>query len=502
MEEIDNAHLQINQESDSLVAVETRFNSGSLRKTVAIIATGTSIIAVMPVPYLVLRSVFYLATRQTDFTFQEMMDEGKVTFWIFGPTAALLATIAIAPFNMVNAYNTVMNIKLTSEAMRCGSLLRMISGIFLTFTGAVNAYNVNYAINDIWRNHQTTKMVLRYPCVSIGLLFAGISDARVFLLYVAKDTATDYRYLRRSARNSFLKLQRHATFFAASSVNPLLETKTRQALLNEIAEKFDDLKMILLLGLNDTEITQLKQLYEDQHWITDFHSTQFESYVALLQRGFPIWRFLGSDVIGSLTSGLMAYYGNQNTYEYTYKAVSELLSYCCLQSTNWLLRFVGGSIGAISFITGFCISFFLIRDLFFRDVFKATTGPELLARIPLLLISLIPAFSFGLLNVILTVLNENLSPVNKVLVSCAAILGATVVTRFGIEGGISQLRGSPNIRRELADITNKLIDHFYTLPIEELNEINTHLTEICDRRSLQLTDVIDESPTIGYSPHQ
>jgi hypothetical protein len=63
MEEIDNAPLQINQESDSLVSVETRRNSGSLQKTVAIIATGASIIAVMPVPYLVLRSVFYLATQ-------------------------------------------------------------------------------------------------------------------------------------------------------------------------------------------------------------------------------------------------------------------------------------------------------------------------------------------------------------------------------------------------------------------------------------------------------
>jgi hypothetical protein len=502
MEENDSAPLQIKQESDLLVAVEASPHPGSLRKTVAMIATGTSVIAVMPVPYLVMRSVFYLATRQTDFTFQEMMDHGKVVFWIFGPTTALLATIAIAPFNMVNAYNTVINIKLTSEAMRCASLLQMISGIFLTFTGAVNAYNVNYAINDILRHHQTTKMALRYPCVSIGLLFAGISDARVFLLYVAKDTATDYRYLTRGTRHCYRKLQHHATFFASSNINSLVATKSRQIILNEIAEKLDDLKMILLLGLNDSEITQLKQLYENQQWITDFHSTQYESFTALLQRGFPLWRFLGSEVIGSLISGLMAYYGNQNTYEYTYKAVSELLSYCCLQSTNWLLRFVGGSIGAISFFTGFCISFFLIRDLFFRDVFKATTGPELLARIPLLLISLIPAFSFGLLNVILTVLNENLSPLNKTLVSCAAILGATVVTRFGIEGGISQLQGSPNIRRELADITNKLMKQFYLLPTEELDEINTHLTEISQRHSLQLADINDESATISYNPHQ
>ncbi|MGK2864920.1 MAG: hypothetical protein ACSLE0_23510, partial [Chitinophagaceae bacterium] len=101
MDEPERNDLTIDHTAVNLLNEQHSRNCISFKKSVALVATGASVIAVLPVPYLVARSVFYLITRQSEFTFQEMVQQGNVTFWIFGPMAALMATIAIAPFNMV-----------------------------------------------------------------------------------------------------------------------------------------------------------------------------------------------------------------------------------------------------------------------------------------------------------------------------------------------------------------------------------------------------------------
>jgi hypothetical protein len=460
-----------------LIMVEQNNQAGTLKKSFAIAATATSVIAVMPVPYLVLRSVFYLVTRNSQFTFKEMIITNRVVFWVFGPASAILATVAIAPFNMVNAYNTVINIQFTREGMHGRTFLKMLSGFFLTFTGAVNAYNINYALNDILQNHNTTKKILSIPCVSVGFLFAGISDARVFLIYSVKEIPQDYRYVKRGLKTSANQIMT-CSFFKTQPVIHTTEKLTRRELLDQLRSKLDDLRIIILLSLTDIEINQFKHLPDASQWVNDRNSAEFKQYIQIFNKRFPWGRFLGSEVLGSTLSGLFGYYGNKNTYEYTYKALSDFLVYCGLSSENYFLLFSGYASAIISYITGFLVSFFLIRDLFFRDLFKITSLDEFKQRLPKLLISLIPALSFGLLNVILTALNDSLSPINKIIVSCAAVIGATVVTRYGIEGGIDQLRNSPNIRRELANITDKLMNSFIFLNYEELREINTQFSKI------------------------
>lgn len=451
---------------------------GKLKKGLAVTAAGTSVIAVAAVPYLVLRSVFFLTTKKENFTFEEMIHTNETVFWIFGPMTALLATVAIAPFNMYNAYDTVVQIRPTSQGLRCSNFMRMISAFFLTFTGSVNGYNTYHALNDVVQN-PTVKQVLQYPLVTISVIFAGVSDARVFLVYLSRDIPTDWRYLSRGVKQlANLAKQNISLFRNSSRGRDRLMELTKKNLLNAIRNTLDDLRMKILLQLSDTDISRLKYLCEDRQWIAEQSSVEFQKYMTIAAVKFPLARFIGSEVFGSTISGLLAYYGNQNTYAYTALAVNSFLEYCFATNENSFLNFISGSISVISYFTGFFVSFFLIRDLFFRDIFKTTTKEDLKNRLPQLIIPLIPAFSFGLLNVILTALNENLSPVDKVLVALAAIMGATVVTRYGIEGGIEQIRGRPNVRRELAGITDTLMERFVSLPYEELVEVNKRFNQI------------------------
>lgn len=479
---------------------------GKLQQGLAVTAAGISIIAVFAVPFLVMRSVFFLATRAENFTFEEMVNDNEVVFWIFGPSTALLATIAIAPFNMYNAYKTVINIQLTKKAFKYPALLRMLSGIFLTFSGAVNGYNTNFTIDDIWPRDSLAKSVLKYPIVSIGVLFAGVSDARVFLDYLIKDLTKDWRYLKRGSRIAYDIAKKRLPFFHNYQKIPLPHKITRKDLLQQIRVNLDDLRTIILLALTDTEINQLKELHEDRSWMHDINSPDAQRYLQLFSKQFPMGRFFGSEIFGSTISGLWAYYGNKNTYEYTFKAVSSFLIYCGLRAENLFLLFTSSITSVMAYITGFFVSFFLIRDLFFRDIFKATTWAEFKQRLPKLLIPLIPALSFGLLNVILSVLNNSLSPLEKVIVSCSAIIGATVVTRYGIEGGIEQIRNRPNVRRELANITDELMIQFSSLGFEELQQINdkiaqikNSLNEMAKRDNVEYLQIENKNDVIGLN---
>ena len=55
----------------------------------AIVFSGLSVIAVLPVPYLTLRSISFLVTQQSDLTFNQMMHSDNSWFWFFGPLTAV-----------------------------------------------------------------------------------------------------------------------------------------------------------------------------------------------------------------------------------------------------------------------------------------------------------------------------------------------------------------------------------------------------------------------------
>lgn len=487
------------EERNALLSISRPAHHSTLKKSLSIAATGTSVIAVLPVPYLVLRSVFFLAMKKTEFTFQEMITTDNAIFWIFGPATALMATIAISPFNMYNAYNTVINIQINKDSLSKSKIAKFVAGFFLTFTGAVNGYNIQYALHDIFKQAPLAATVLQYPFVSIGVVFAGISDARVFLEYALKEIPRDYRYLKRSGKKALETFRNKFNFFNYDSIdNPL----TKDEILSKIRYHLDDLVQIIMFLLPPDEVNALKPALD---------SDDSQSLLSQASRPFPLWRFIGSEVIGSICSGALAYFGNQNTYEYTYLGMTNFLSYLFSNSENLFFRIIASSTSAIAFFAGFSISFFLIRDLFFRDIFKMTSLDELKERLPKLLIPLIPAFSFGLLNIILTVLNENLSPLNKVLVSCAAIVGATVVTRYGIEGGLAQIQGQINTRRELARFTDSLMEKFSLLEKNELEDILAQFEQlkkplalITDDKPLEDDSILltHDPISINYNPHQ
>lgn len=369
---------------------------------------------------------------------------------------------------MYNAYSAVQEVYINQKAL---FFLYLLPKIFLIFTGAVNGYIMNLAICDIFHQPSEKRLALQYFIVSTTVLFSGINDARVLLQYIARDMMRDLRYLKRGLNALICKKY--------GPYQLMGEGVTRNDMLRQLKNDFDDLNIILTLILSDTEIEGYKHLILKQDWIERTRSTEFNFYLRIMSKPFPMCRFIGSDVGGSVISVILAYFGNHNTYEYTRKALSSLISYWfAVSNKNLFSNIISNLAAVIASVTGSMVSFFLIRDLFFRDVFKVVSRADLKKRFPLLLLSFVPALSFGLLNIIVTVMNKSLSSFEKIIVSCSGVISATVVTRYGIEGGIEQLRNKPRFRQELLKINYKISDFFDSLPEYQLKQMSDRINVI------------------------
>lgn len=461
--ELDNQPLiQRNLAGQSSAASLAIMLSKLLKKMLAVSGSGVAVVAVLPVPYLVARSAYYLVTKQEHFTFAEMITTNKIEFWLLGPTTAGLATIAIAPFNAYNTYKTIDGCELNRRCLSLDMLIARLGGLLFLSSGIVNGYNMNYLCNDIMPGNSLAKRIVQYNLVSIGTFFAGVSEGRAVLSYLQQDVPYRWRYIKRSGKSgiSCLGLFRQGT-------QPL----SRQQLLTKLQAKLDDIKTISLLGLTDTEIKQHAHLINKLQQRGNLDQAALSELFAICNKPFPKVRFLSSEIAGTTLAGGLAYLGNQNTLNYAYEALVEFERFCGVNDSNFLLQTINFLLPKVGYATGFMLSLFLIQDLFFRDILKATTGQELLQHFLKWSILLLPAFSFGLLNIILTVLNVTLSPLEKILVSLAAIIGATVVSRYGIEGGLKEILGYGNTRRELAHLTITVMQKLRRLDDEQLFEL-------------------------------
>lgn len=428
-----------------------------------------SVVAVAPVPYLVLRSVYYLTSKEKKFTFNEIMHTSDAVFWAFGPLAAFLATLAIAPFNVYNTHKTIKQaFKKYGSYFTPVNLIKTAAGIVFLSSGSVNGYNTNAAIKDVITSSDSIpSQIFRDFNVFIATTLAGLADARVVMVYLTQDIPRDYRYLCRGL--SYLLRKSSPRLIINNSYARI----DRVVLLKKLRQKFDDFHNIALLGLTNAEIQANKRLIDSTEWIVQNVSEELTQYIDLMNRHrFPKKRFLISDGLGSIASAAMTYYGNLNVVNYAYLAITQFFDYCHLPKQRPESNAFANIFSYVGYIIGMLVGFFLIRDLFFRDVCKNIIKSDLtLRKAVIALLPLIPAFSYGLLNVILTISNDSLSSDETILISCAAILGATVVSRYGIEGGLEEFRGHRNLRRELAALPDKMMKHYETLEMEDLINI-------------------------------
>lgn len=439
--------------------------ANSLKQILALSGAGISVVAVLPVPYLVLRSVYFLFSQEEQFSFAEMWQANKIGFWLLGPATASLAMIAIAPFNAYNTYKTIAHTELNRHCLSLKQLLISLGGLLFLSSGMVNGYNMNFLCNDVLPYDSVAKRMAQYSLVSIGTLFAGISEGKATLAYLQQDLPYRFRYVKRSLHWGGSRIG----LFGTTNRQP-----SYQQLLTQLQAKLDDVKTICLLGLTDTELKQYTYLIDE---LKPDHSLKRDALIDLLmisKKPFPKLRFIGSELVGTMLAAGLAYLGNQNVLNYAHAALVTFEHFCGLDDANILLQIINFSLPKIGYIVGFMLSLFLIQDLFFRDILKATTSKEWLQN-SFKLLFLIPAFSYGLLNVILTALNTTLSPIEKILVALAAIIGATVVSRYGIEGSCEEILGRGRPRRELANLTSKVAEQLIKLDYRQLLGLNQYL---------------------------
>lgn len=438
-----------------------------VKSMIAAGGAGIAVIAVLPVPYLVARSVFYLTTAQDQFNFIDMLNSKQVSFWLLGPTAALLSTCAIAPFNFYNTYKTLQNWEFNRQCFSLKRLLTLFGGVLFLTSGAVNGYNMNALCLDMMPSDNLAKRITQYYLVTLGTLLAGISEGRAVLSYLQSDLPYRLRYVKRGAIKTQQLLTARCGFF---QTRPSNVSVTRATFLAKLQTQLDDIKTISLLDLTHTEARKQAQLAKALNQMITLDINLLSQFFGIANRPFPMGRFLASEVGGTLAGGILVYFGNQNTLYYAQKAFAEFEQFCGL--AHPALAYINYGLAILAYTVGVSLGLFLIHDLFMRDLLKRPSLNELRERSLKGLWPLIPAFSFGLLNIIMTLLNASLNPAEKILVSLSAMIGATAVSRYGIEGGIEEFLGRSNPRRELANATTHVMEQLKALDESQLEEVD------------------------------
>ena len=448
-----------------------RSNQNRHVKVIAVVGSGLSAIAVMVVPYLVARSIYYLETGEQDFTFEDMVHSRSPVFWMSAPLASILAVMAVLPFNVYNMYKLIHGTLHSRPTINITNISKFMLSTLFVSSGTVNGYNTNYAINDVLGPRQNfVRSLFQFGCVGVATAVAGIGDARVVSAGLSQQVPTDYRYIRRGVA----KISQRLGIF--NNQNTRLDNSlNRKQLLKSIREQLDDLNQIISLGLSADELDQNSLLVTDQTWIDNINSRQFDQFLELLNKDFPVTRFIVSNVVETILSLFLAYFGNMNTIHYAYLAFSEFFEAIGFPENTIRFELLAGGFATLGYSVGFSLSFFLIRSLFFQDIAKNNALIQPIGSYAKTFLPLIPAFSFGLLNVILTATNDDLSPYTKLFVSCSAIIGATVVLRYGIQGGVTEFMGKQNIRTEFTGIVEKFMEHCLKLDNQALTEIHEKL---------------------------
>ena len=438
-------------------------------KIVAALGSVLPIVAALPVPYLVFKSVYFLTTDQQNTPFHEMINDKNGAFWALGPAISFLALLAVAPFNVYNFYRSIKSIKNTEFSLRnihCKSTVLFLVRILALSFGFVNGYNLALAYNDVATEHSSIgSQILRGILVGIATLLAGI-DSRVAISGFKEEVPRDFRFLK----YGFYRLKNRVQL---STGHTRLLENARSEMLYDLRKQCDKYRMIALFELDEFVIERSRNLIMNNDWIEDSASSEFQAYLSLMDRAFPVRRYFASEVIGSLIALTFALINSVNTWSYTQNAVTGFMGYLGSKKENTGIQAAAIFFSIISTSVGLSMSFFMIRDLFFRDIMKPMTCHKLLPRTLKNFALLIPALSFALLNVALTFMNKDLSTTTKTIVSIFSVLSAAVVLRYAIEGGLQEWRGHCNLRRELAKIPEKIMTHAKILPDSELTAYHT-----------------------------
>lgn len=408
----------------------TESRGGRSVKVLATIGSALSVAAVLPVPYLVFKSVYILDGGDAEDSFHEILDNADAMFWLFGPLASLLGTLAVAPFNIYNTYRTVRDFELGSGYSVSVKDMPYYFVRALAFSfGLVNGYNMALAYNDVIQPASIFARITRAMIVANATLFAGL-DSRVIFDKFRQETPQDWRYFKRAVA----KIRSYFSFNIPAMT---------------AIEQCDDHRQIILYALTDRELHQHRSVLDSEN------SSELAVGNIVANHPFPTARFLLGDIVGGVAAFGLSAFNSLNTWSYTHKSIGGFLSYTGLSSDNVGAKVITNTATVSSTLVSIFMSFFLIRDLFFRDIAKNVECHDIGKQSAVKLLTLVPALCFALLNVALTMGNDELSPTVKLLVSIAAILGSTTVLRYGIEGGVEEWRGRKNLRREMADFPTK-----------------------------------------------
>ncbi len=448
--------LMLLEDSSVLEERSPRENRGSTMLNMRFVlmpAVLFSIIAVLPVPYLVFKSIYLLTHHNEEDSFHEMIKTNNILFWAFGPLASLLATLAVAPFNIYNTYKTVVDFRGNQFSMRSLNLRQIpylvVRALAFSF-GVVNGYNMALAYNDVVISRSLFSTIFRAFVVGVATIFAGL-DSRVVFDKFKQEAPQDGRYAKRAVR-----------FIAAkcSLFSPVPSQEFRLVNEMQFSEKdCDDHRQILIYGKSYADLISHRFLLENNDWIADPDSESFQNYLTLIKDDFPLWRYLGGDVLGGALSLALSVFNAFNTWNYARKATLNFFEYLGLDQDGEALQVVGVATALISSVVSVLMSFYLIRDLFFRDIFKKPDCSHFGKKLAIKVGTLIPALCFALLNVALTLMNDSLDSTTKLLVSLSAILGSTTVLRYSIEGALEEWSGHSDLRNKFEKIPEKIYRH-------------------------------------------
>lgn len=420
-----------------------------------------SIVAALPVPYLVFKSLYLLTHHNQNISYHEMIKTNNILFWIFGPLASIIATLAVAPFNMYNTYKTVTSFKNTNfsaQSLTFSQIPYAVVRILALSFGIVNGYNMFIAYNDVVCSRVLISIIIRVFVVTIAIIFAGL-DSRVAINKFAQEAPQDWRYFKRLL-NYVTDTKHTGNNFSPISTTTYNSIQEFKLVNNNVfsKEECDDQRQIIIYGKPYVELITHHSLIDNTDWIRYTNSQTFQNYLLFINDDFPIWRYFAGDVFGSILSLILGIFNSFNAWNYAQIATINFLTSIGINKHNVMLQIIAKSTALITSIISILMSFYLIRDLFFRNIFKKSNHKYNYKNIMMKVFTLIPALCFALLNVAMTIMNDSIDSTTKLFVSISAVLGSTTVLRYSIEGALEEWRGGEkDLRKQFAKIPERLI---------------------------------------------
>jgi hypothetical protein len=172
-------------------------------------------------------------------------------------------------------------------------------------------------------------------------------------------------------------------------------------------------------------------------------------------------KFIVSEVFGSLFALMLSCIGDRNAFTFA-ESMGEGLGEM-LGLPDFMVSILGKFFGCATFATWSTLYFYLIRDNLIRPIVrsvcssknkKCNFGQTILFFLKTM-ISLPPAISVGIINIALTIMNNQLSSFEKIIVAIGSVTQTTSLSYSGFISTFNKLEKQPP-NRKVKDLTIKI----------------------------------------------